>query len=349
MPPPATTGGRHAAAHADARGDGHLLPNTPVAARWRLTPTGDGADAGPGPRGQAASTPTTGSPGRPRPATSSGSTGTRAATRSAQRALADRRGRRSTRRRSCSASPRTEPVDFFIYADQDAFYDALGPGTRENVGGQANAEIRTLFALIPPGEIDDAWVAIVVPHELDPPRLRHRGPQPVPLPAALAQRGPGGLPERRATTPSDRRARRGARPSAGDLIPLDGLGGQFPTTREGFGLAYAESVSAVDYFVRTLRPGRAGRADPLVRGRADRRRGVHGGDRRRRRGVRRRLAGRPGRGDAESATGPQPAPPGPVPPGWAGRGRARPSPARIGGVRSRRRRRRAAGRVARRR
>ena len=44
----------------------------------------------------------------------------------------------------------TEPVDFFIYADQDAFYDALGPGTRENVGGQAHADIRTLFALIAP-------------------------------------------------------------------------------------------------------------------------------------------------------------------------------------------------------
>ena len=60
----------------------------------------------------------------------------------------------------------TEPIDFFIYADQDAFYDALGPGTRENVGGQANAEIRTLFALITPGEIDDPWVGVVVPHEL---------------------------------------------------------------------------------------------------------------------------------------------------------------------------------------
>ena len=60
----------------------------------------------------------------------------------------------------------TEPIDFFIYADQDAFYDALGPGTRENVGGQAHADIRTLFALITPSEIDDAWVEIVVPHEL---------------------------------------------------------------------------------------------------------------------------------------------------------------------------------------
>src|SRR5439155_695068 len=50
----------------------------------------------------------------------------------------------------------SNPVDFFVYADQDAFYDALGPGTRENVGGEADASIRTLFALIPPSQIDDA-------------------------------------------------------------------------------------------------------------------------------------------------------------------------------------------------
>jgi aminopeptidase N len=60
----------------------------------------------------------------------------------------------------------TDPIDFFVYADQGAFYDALGPGTRENVGGQANAEIRTLFALITPNEINDPWVDVVVPHEL---------------------------------------------------------------------------------------------------------------------------------------------------------------------------------------
>ena len=56
------------------------------------------------------------------------------------------------RRRRFSGVTETDPIDFFIYADQDAFYDALGPGTRENVGGQANAEIRTLFALITPSE-----------------------------------------------------------------------------------------------------------------------------------------------------------------------------------------------------
>ena len=36
----------------------------------------------------------------------------------------------------------------------------------------------------------------------------------------------------------------------GTLIPLDGLVGQFPTG-DGFFLAYAESVSAVDFFIRT--------------------------------------------------------------------------------------------------
>ena len=50
----------------------------------------------------------------------------------------------------------TEPVDFFIYDDQAAFYDALGPGTRENVGGEAHADIRTMFALITPDEIEPA-------------------------------------------------------------------------------------------------------------------------------------------------------------------------------------------------
>ena len=71
----------------------------------------------------------------------------------------------------------TEPVDFFIYADQDAFYDALGPGTRENVGGQANAEIRTLFARSSPRRRSTTRGSTnVVPARADPPRVRHGRP-----------------------------------------------------------------------------------------------------------------------------------------------------------------------------
>jgi hypothetical protein len=143
----------------------------------------------------------------------------------------------------------TEPVDFFVYASQDAFYGALGPGTRENVGGQANAEIRTLFALITPGEINLPWVEIVIPHELThlvfdtavsnpyhfPPRWLNEG-----LAVYLAQ----------GYDASDRAS---VERAAADrsLMPLDALAHQFPTTRDRFALAYSESVSAVDYLVRT--------------------------------------------------------------------------------------------------
>lgn len=141
------------------------------------------------------------------------------------------------------------PIDFFIYADQDAFYDALGPGTRENVGGQANAEIRTLFAHIPPSSIDDPWVENVVPHELVhlvfdtavknpyhfPPRWLNEG-----LAVYLSVGYDAG----------DRSTVEGAARD-GTLVPLSGLTGEFPTSADGFSQAYAESVSAIDFLVRT--------------------------------------------------------------------------------------------------
>ena len=60
----------------------------------------------------------------------------------------------------------TEAVDFFIYADRVPSTTPSGRGPARNVGGQANSEIRTLFADIAPSSIDDPWVENVVPHEL---------------------------------------------------------------------------------------------------------------------------------------------------------------------------------------
>jgi hypothetical protein len=142
----------------------------------------------------------------------------------------------------------TDPIDFYIYADQQAFYDALGPATRENVGGQAHPDIRTLFALITPDQIDASWVESVVPHELthvvfqtavdnpyhDPPHWLNEG---------LAVYLSDGYAD------SDRSQVRQAA-ADGSIIPLDGLAGAFPTTQQRFFLAYAESVSAVDRIVR---------------------------------------------------------------------------------------------------
>jgi hypothetical protein len=142
-----------------------------------------------------------------------------------------------------------EPIDFFIYASNEGLYGALGPGTRENVGGQAHADIRTLFALIEPSEIDSDWVEVVVPHELTHLVFNTAVDNPYHFP-------PRWLNEGLAVYLSEGysigdRAQLESAARDGTLMPLDGLTGQFPTSRERFLLAYAESVSAVDFFIRT--------------------------------------------------------------------------------------------------
>jgi hypothetical protein len=231
----------------DPSADGHIAPNTPMTARWRLVGADDPADVAIGPEVRITYADDrfdwrteAGELVRVHWYEGSAAFGARAlqigedAVREAAELL---------------QVDETDPVDFYVYADQDAFYDALGPGTRENVGGQANSEIRTMFALIPADEIDDAWVGQVIPHELAhlvfdtaasnpyhfPPRWLNEG-----LAVYLSQ----------GYDASDRGAVEGAA-GAGTLIPLDGITGQFPTSFERFALAYAESVSAVDYLIRT--------------------------------------------------------------------------------------------------
>lgn len=209
----------------------------------------------------------------------------------------------------------SEPIDFFVYADRDQFRDVIGPGARENVGGQARPDIRTLFAQISANAVDDPWVAVVIPHELmhvvfdsavrnpyhRPPRWLNEG-----VAVYLAEGYSSG----------DRAAVRDA-VDDGALMPLSALVGQFPTDPRRFSLAYSESASAVDHLVRTA--GTEGLA-ALVRSYAN---GVTddeafvaalGMD----------VAGfeaawLAGLGaDAPTAYGPQPAPPGPIPSDWVG-------------------------------
>jgi hypothetical protein len=59
-----------------------------------------------------------------------------------------------------------------------------------------------------------------------------------------------GLAHRLGGLQAERAGEHGQAAKDGSIIPLDGLAGAFPTTRERFFLAYAESVSAVDRIVR---------------------------------------------------------------------------------------------------
>jgi hypothetical protein len=144
---------------------------------------------------------------------------------------------------------RGAPVDVFVYGDAQTFRSAMGPGTRENVGGQAHPAIRTLFGLIEPSQVGSDWVDELVRHELThlvfddaigefntyPPRWLNEGVA-VHLSRGIEQ--------------GDRNQVEGA-VRGGTLIPLQGLEGQFPTRARRFSLAYAESTSAVTYLVDT--------------------------------------------------------------------------------------------------
>jgi hypothetical protein len=247
VPSQSGTGGRTLSHQLDPVEDGHILPNTPLIGRWRLVGADDPTDIDVGPE-----VAVTFTDDRFDWRTEAGDL-----VRVHWYEGADAFGNRALAIAEDAIQEATEllqvteddPIDFFVYADQEAFYDALGPGTRENVGGQANAEIRTLFALISPDDINDSWVSIVIPHELMhlvfdttvsnpyyfPPRWLNEG-----LAVHVSQ----------GYDASDRSAvERSA--TDGTLVPLDGLTGQFPTSFERFSLAYAESVSAVDYLIET--------------------------------------------------------------------------------------------------
>jgi hypothetical protein len=209
----------------------------------------------------------------------------------------------------------SDPIDFFVYAEQQPFYDALGPGTRENVGGQAHPDIRTLFALIAPAEINAGWIESVVPHELthvvfataidnpyhEPPHWLNEG-----LAVYLSDGYDASYKATVASAVQD-----------GSIMPLDGLAGAFPTTRDRFFLAYGESVSAVDRIVRVN--GR----DALVK----LIRSYHDGvsdDEAFKAALGRDVPGFEADWLAElgarapTRRGPQPAPAGPLPAGWSG-------------------------------
>jgi hypothetical protein len=322
VPAPGGSGAVTLKESVDPAEDGHIQPNTPMVARWRLIPADDPDDVQVGPEIRIVY-----ADDRFEWKTEAGELvrvhyyeGTSAFGKRALR-IAEDAIRESSELLGVTES---EPIDFFIYAQEEPFDDALGPGLQENVGGLANHNIRTLFGLIPPAQIDDAWVGIVIPHELlhlvfntastnpyhSPPRWLNEGL------AVYVSQGYDQL---------DRGdVERGAR--AGTLIPLDGLTGQFPRSDEQFSLAYSESVSAVDYLIRTydtdalvslIRSYADGRTDDEAFTEAL--------------GIDMSAFGEAWLADlkakAPTKFGPQPAPPGPVPAAWAGTGGVTATPA----------------------
>ena len=297
----------------DPATSGHILPNTPLVARWRLIAADDPTDILLGPEIRAVYADDrldwkteAGAIVRVHWTEGSAAFGRRAL-KIAEDAVRDSS--------ALLGVTETEPVDFYIYASRDMFRDAIGPGLQENVGGLANAGVRTLFALIPPAQIDDAWVGIVIPHELTHLVFNTAARNPYHFPPRWLNEGLAVYVSEGYDATDRARTRDAARD--GTLIPLDGLTGQFPTASERFFLAYAESVAAVDYLVRTygtdalvglIRSYAEGRTDDEAFSAAI--------------GIDMAAFGAAWLDDvhakAPTRFGPQPAPSGPVPAAWTG-------------------------------
>lgn len=296
----------------DTSGNAHMIPNTPIVARWRVIAADDPTAVGLGPAVRIVY-----ADDRFEWKTVSGDLvrvhwyqGDAAFGAKALKLGEDEVRATST----LLGVTETAPADFFVYANVEDFYGAIGPGAHENVAGSAYASIRTLLGLIPPDQINDSLVAVRIPHEFvhlvfdtasknpyhSPPRWLNEG-------LAVYQSEGYGTSDRRQVQ---------AAANDGTLIPLAGLTGQFPNGNDFF-LAYAESVASVDFMIKTHGPDALVK---LIRSYADGRTDDEAfsaalgldmtafGD----------AWFKSVNATAKPKFGPQPAPPGPVPSAWMG-------------------------------
>ena len=229
-------------------GDTGLVPNTTVSARWRITTASGEAFVGPSAKVTYADTrfdwkTKDGSLVRLHWYEGSDAFATHALD------IAERGVKKAA---DVLGVQETDPIDFYVYADQQAFLAAMGPGTHEFVIGRAYADIRTMFACIGSGcpSSSDAEVARTVPHELThlvfdtathnlyhvPPHWLNEG-----LATYLSE---GYAVSYRADVENAVRS--------GTLIPLPAIAGNFPSTYDKAILSYGEGTSAVDFAIRTF-------------------------------------------------------------------------------------------------
>ena len=105
-----------------------------------------------------------------------------------------------------------------------------------------------MFGLIGPSEVSSDWVDTLVSHELTHLVFAEAVDNPYHFPPRWLNEGVA-VHLSQGYDASDR-ATVSAAVGSGSIIPLEGLAGLFPTTRDRFSLAYAESVSAVDFLIR---------------------------------------------------------------------------------------------------
>ncbi len=288
-----------------------LYPNTTITARWRVTPASGPAELGPPVTVLYADTT--------RPWKTLDGTLIRLHWYSGSEAFARQAlavGEEGVRKAADFLGvTETQPIDFFVYPDGASFCPALLMGPTCNVAGRALSQNRTMFGRIAPSDVSSSDVTRIIPHELTHLVFNTATNNPYARPADWLNEGlatyltEGNSPFYRGVL--------GDGEAAGTLQPLEAYTIAFPpqTLYDRFMLAYAESVSAVDFMVRTYgKSALAKLVNSYASGRTDDEAftSALGVD----------VAGFEAAWLADIGVtapkqyGPQPAPTGPVPPGW---------------------------------
>lgn len=204
----------------------------------------------------------------------------------------------------------TKPIDYYVYPSQSAFQQGLSePGT---IGGVAVPSFRTCYAVVGPS--DTTYAAEVLPHEVTHVVFADATDNPYHSPPRWVNEGFADYVAIGYDASSRQLVSQAAR--SGSLPSLMALGDYFPLDADRIYLAYAESVGAVDFMVRTygqrailkLVKAYAGGASDDEAFTAALGVDVAGFD----------SAWMAQNGVAAHKYGPQPAATGPLPPGWNG-------------------------------
>ena len=141
----------------------------------------------------------------------------------------------------------TDPIRIWVYASADDFAGSLAPNSESWIVGAAYPWFGLVNAVLPTGNRDE--LARVVPHEISHLVLFQATRNPFNGPPAWLDEGLATLAQGTGQAQLWLRVARAA--EAGELDRLRSLNGQFPYDPDGALLAYAQSLSAVQYIIDT--------------------------------------------------------------------------------------------------
>ncbi len=136
------------------------------------------------------------------------------------------------------------PIDYFVYGTQSSFQTAMGQA--DTVGGVALPEIRSCFALVAPGDV--SYGQSVMAHEVTHIAFGDATQNPYHSPPRWLNEGLAVYMSDGYNSSNRQLVSQAVR--AGTLRSLFALSDFFPYDASRIFLAYAESVSAVDFMVR---------------------------------------------------------------------------------------------------